>query len=247
MDCLGPIFPNQKVKFNYCLVLIDRVSRFPMAYALTSLSAKNVCNALIQMFQVTGIPSVIQSDCGTNLTSQLTRTFLNILGCSPRFNVPSRTQQSGLCERLIGTLKNMISKMAADNPKLWSQYPGHVLWALREVPNEVTGVPPWLMVFGHLPRGPLAVLKENWTGLRDMPLSLGQTTVEYLSELRQNLEIVSSYATEHSKHEQQRYVSRYNLRARQKSFDVGEQVLILIPDSTSSKVFIRWQGPAKVI
>jgi len=44
MDCLGPIFPNQKVKFNYCRVLIDRVSRFPMAYALTSLSAKNVCN-----------------------------------------------------------------------------------------------------------------------------------------------------------------------------------------------------------
>ena len=28
---------------------------------------------------------------------------------------------------------------------------------------------------------------------------------------------------------------------------VNEQVLILIPDSTSSKVFSRWQGPAKVI
>ena len=67
----------------------------------------------------------------------------------------------------------MISKMAVDHPKSWSQYLGHVLWALREVPNEVTGVdlPPWLMVFGHLPRRPLAVLKENWTGLRDMPLS----------------------------------------------------------------------------
>jgi len=93
MDCLGPIFPNQKVKFNYCSVLIDRVSRFPMEYALTSLSAKNVCNALMQMFQITGIPSVIQSDCGTNFTSQLTRTFLNILGCSPKFNVPGRPQQ----------------------------------------------------------------------------------------------------------------------------------------------------------
>ena len=91
--------------------------------------------------------------------------------------------------------------------------------------------PPWHMVFGRLPRGPLAVLKENWTGLRDLPLSLGQTTVEYLDELRQNLEVASSYATEHSKREQQRYISRYNLRAREKSFDVGEQVLILIPDS----------------
>ena len=58
-DCLKPIFLNQKVKFNYCFVLTDRVSRFPMAYALTSLSAKNVCNALMQMFQMSGIPSVI--------------------------------------------------------------------------------------------------------------------------------------------------------------------------------------------
>jgi len=105
MDCLGPIFPNQKVKFNYCLVLCDRVSRFPMAYALSSLTAKSVCNALMQMFQITGIPSFIQSDCATNFTSQLTQTFLNTLGCSPGFNVPGRPQQTGLCERLIGTLK----------------------------------------------------------------------------------------------------------------------------------------------
>ena len=49
------------------------------------------------MFQVTGIPSVIQSDCGTNFTSQLTQTFLNILGRSPRFDVscrPTRTKWS---------------------------------------------------------------------------------------------------------------------------------------------------------
>ena len=141
----------------------------------------------------------------------------------------------------------MISEVAADHPKSWSKYFGHVLWALREIPNQITEVPPWLMVFGRLPRGPLAVLKENWTGLRDMPLSLGQTTVVYLSELQKNLELASSYAVEHIKREQQRYISRYNLRGREKSFDVGEQVLILIPDSTSSKVFSRWQGPAKVI
>ena len=137
--------------------------------------------------------------------------------------------------------------MAVDHPKSWTKYLGYVLWALREVENEPTEVPPWLMVYGRIPRGPLAVLKENWIGLRDMPLSLGQTTVEYLNELRRNLKIASSYATEHGNHERQRYISRYNLRAREKSFAIGEQVLILIPDSTTSKVFSRWLGPATVI
>ena len=141
-------------------MLCDRVSRFPVAFCLPSLSAKCVCNALLQLFQMTGIPSIIQSDCGTNFTSKLTCTFLQMLGCSPRFNVPGRPQQSGLVERLIGTLKNMISKVAADYPRSWTTYLGYVLWALREVPNETTGVPPWTMVYGRLPHGPLAVLRR---------------------------------------------------------------------------------------
>ena len=70
-------------------------------------------------------------------------------------------------------IKEHDLKVAVDHPKSWFRYLGHALWALREIPNQVTGVPPWLMVFGRLPRGPLAVLKENWTGLRDLPLSLG--------------------------------------------------------------------------
>jgi len=121
------------------------------------------------------------------------------------------------------------------------------LWALREVPNETTGVSHWLVVYERILRGPLALLKENWTGVRNMPLSLGQTTVEYLNDLRQNLEIASSYATEHGNRVQQRYISCYNSRAREKSFAVAEQLLIFIPDSTSCKVFSRWLSPTNVI
>jgi len=46
-------------------------------------------------------------------------------------------------------------------------------------------------------------LKENWTGLCDMPLSLGQTIVRYLNDLRQDLEMANSYATEHGNRERQ--------------------------------------------
>ena len=248
IDCLGPLFPNQKVAFNYCLVLCDICSRYPVAFPLRSLTAKSVCNALLQLFQTTGIPSVIRSDCATNFTSQLTKTFLSMLGCSPRFNVPgSLPQQTGLCEHLIGTLKTMISKLATDHHKSWHQYLGFALWVLPESPNETTGVPPWVMVYGRLPRGPLAVLKENWCGQREAPLSLGQTTVDYLQELRTNLEVAETYAASHSQRAQQRYVSHYNLRTRPKSFSVGDQVLILSPDNTASKVFSKWRGPATVV
>jgi len=81
------------------------------------------------------------------------------LGCSPRFATPGHSQACGFAERMVGTVKRMVSKMAADHPKIWCKYLGYVLWALQEIPNKTTGVPPWVMVFGHLLRGPLAILK----------------------------------------------------------------------------------------
>jgi len=45
MDCLGPLFLNQNVRYNHCLVLCDSTSRWPAAYPLHSLSAKSVSDA----------------------------------------------------------------------------------------------------------------------------------------------------------------------------------------------------------
>ena len=84
------------------------------------------------------------------------------------------------------------------------------------------------------------------TGKVELPLNLGKTASEYLEELRRNLEQAQDYATAHTEKAQQRYISRYNLRAREKSFEIGQKVLVLIPDSTSSKTFSRWVGPAVI-
>jgi len=234
------------VEYNYALVLCDSNTRYPFAVPLRSLTAKSVCNALLQVFQLVGIPSTIRSDCGSNFTSSLTTTFLKILGCSPNFNVPGRPQQTGLCEQLIGTLKNLINKVASDNPKSWHKHLGFVLWAIRETPNATTGVTPALLAWGRVPRGPLAILKDTMTGKVELPLNLGKTASEYLEELRRNFEKAQDYATAHTEKAQQRYISRYNLRAREKSFEIGQKVLVLIPDSTSSKTFSRWVGPAVI-
>jgi len=203
MDCLGPLFSNQKVEYTYALVLCDSNTRYPFAVPLRSLAAKSVCNALLQVFQLVGIPSTIRSDCASNFTSSLTTTFLKILGCSPNFNVPGRPQQTGLCERLIGTLKNLINKVASDNPKSWHKHLGFVLWAIRETPNATTGVPPALLAWGRVPRGPLAILKDTMTGKVELPLNLGKTVSEYLEELRRNLEKAQDYATAHTEKAQQ--------------------------------------------
>jgi len=116
--------------------------------SLRTLTAKSVCNAWLQVFQLVGIPSTIRLDCASNFTSSLTTTFLKSVGCNRNFSVPGRPQQSGLCERLIDTLKNLINKVASDNPKSWHKHLGYVLCAIRETPNLMTGVRPALLAWG---------------------------------------------------------------------------------------------------
>ena len=118
---------------------------------------------------------------------------------------------------------------------------------LREIPNGTTHVPPALLVFGRIPRGPLALLKETWCGEREFPPGLGKGPVQYLKELQENLRIAQDYAEAHTQREQQRYTQRYNRRSRDKHFKVNDEVLILKPDSTKSRVFSRWKGPAKIV
>jgi len=92
---------------------------------------------------------------------------------------------------------------------------------IRECPNSTLGVPLFLLVCGRLPCGSLAILKDTMPGKTELPLNLGKSVSEYLEDLRKNLEMAQQYATTHAEKAQQSYVSRYNLRAREKCFEVG--------------------------
>ena len=57
------------------------------------------------------------------------------------------------------------------------------------MPNATTGVAPYTKLYGRLPRGPLAILKERWAGETELPPNLGKSASQYMSELKKNLEV----------------------------------------------------------
>ncbi len=70
MDCVGPL-PRSKMGNEYLLTVMCQVTRYPAVYPLRSLTAKLVIKALTQFISVFGIPRIIQSDQGSNFTSNL--------------------------------------------------------------------------------------------------------------------------------------------------------------------------------
>ena len=228
------------------MIVVDKHSRWLMAYPSRSLSAKAVCDALLQVFLTFSIPKVISSDCGSNFTSKLTQEFLKRLGCSPRFNTPGHPEASGLVEGCNQSLKT-IYKLAQSDPRSWHKLLPFVLWSLRERPSSTTHISPYTMVYGTLPQGPLSVLKESWVGERPLPFSIGKKPEKYLQSLKDKLEMARAYADYYSDIEQRKYATHYNLRSTDRQYQLGDKVAILSPDTKGAKLYNRWHGPGTIV
>ena len=124
----------------------------------------------------------------------------------------------------------MLHHVIKDRPKQWHKLLPYVLWCIRESRNETLGTSPYQMVYGRLPSNPLNILVENWTGVDNLPATLGKSPTEFLEELQRNLKAIHDLAGDHADREQRRYVTQYNARSRDKHFQVGQQVIVLLPD-----------------
>ncbi|GBM57954.1 Retrovirus-related Pol polyprotein from transposon 17.6 [Araneus ventricosus] len=246
VDIIGPIEPPSARRHKYVLCLIDQHSRWPEAIPLRSLTAKSTCDALLEIFMRTGIPKLIASDQGTNFVSNLTQEFVHRLGSSPRFLVPGYAASNGLVERYNQVLKNALHHVIRTESRNWDKYIPYLLFAYREVPNCTTGVSPFKLMYGREARGPLNVLKSSWCGEISLPLNMKKSAVDYLQELKINFEIAAEQASIIAAGKQKTYADYFNRRTKSKEFSIGEQVYLLIPDS-SNKLYARWTGPGEVI
>ncbi|XP_040074259.1 uncharacterized protein LOC115320635 [Ixodes scapularis] len=245
MDCIGPLEPSSARGHKYALTVVDLCTRWPEVIPLRSLTAKATCQALVDVFSRYGVPELICCDQGTNFTSQLTKELLDRLGVQIRFSAPDHPQSNGIVERWNGTFKAMLRHVVSEKGGQWDLYVPCLLWAYREVPNEITGSSPFELMYGREPQGPLTILRKTWTGEWTPPLGLNKPTAEYLRSLRDRMAEAARVVNEHSEALQSAYAQKYNLRARPKSFEVGEQVLVL-ETGMANKLQPKWLGPAVV-
>ena len=73
MAVFGAVIPGEKLKYNYALVVICAATHYPFAFPLTAPTTRNISNALMKMFEITGKPTemVITSDNASYFRSTL--------------------------------------------------------------------------------------------------------------------------------------------------------------------------------
>ena len=111
IDFIGPIEPASTLGHKYILNVICLHTRWPFSYVLKNLTAMSVCDSLLDAFSYLGVASIVSSDCGKNFTSKLTKTCMERMGCTPRFNSSAHPEASWMVEHFIQTFKRMLSKL----------------------------------------------------------------------------------------------------------------------------------------
>ncbi|XP_051271642.1 uncharacterized protein LOC127372197 isoform X5 [Dicentrarchus labrax] len=167
-----------------------------------------------------------------------------LLGIRSLRTTPYHPQTDGLTERFNQTLKQMLRKFVNNSGTDWDQWLPYLLFAYREVPQASTGFSPFELLYGHEVRGPLSLLREIWEGGKGKGESLN--VISYVVQMREQLEKMSELAQSHMREAQQQQKSWYDRSARQRSFNSGQKVLVLLP-SDDNKLLAKWQGPFEIL
>jgi len=200
----------------------------------------------MEVFVRTAFPRSISCDNGSNFTAQLSRELYKMLGIKIKYASPNHPEANGMVERFNAVLKKLLHHtINGPEPRQWHNKLKYLLASFREVPHKVTGISPYQLVYGRVGRGPMAVIKDIWMREQNQEGIVKIDEEEYLVNLREDLMVAAEIANENCKKNQKIYVDYYNKWARNKTFQVGQKVIVLIKDSTN-KLKARWTGPAEV-
>ena len=244
VDIIGPIKPASQRGNQYILTVIDYATRYVEAAPLKTIRTETIAEELWKIWTRVGFPQEIQTDRGTQFTSETMREINRLLSIKGITTTPYHAQANGLVERFNGTIKSMLRKLCIEQPKEWDRYLPALLFAYREVPQESLQFSPFELLYGRKIRGPLQILKKVWTDEEIQPEA--RNVAEYVTDLQKRLEQTCALARQHLQKAASRYEKAFNKKAVRRDFVVGSQVFLLLPEK-HNKLEIAWRGPYEVL
>ncbi|XP_065442518.1 uncharacterized protein LOC101931677 isoform X1 [Chrysemys picta bellii] len=242
VDILGP-FPKKTPRGKqYVLTFMDFATRWPEAVPLSNTRAKSVCQALTDIFARVGWPSDILTDSGTNFLAGTMENLWEAHGVNHLVATPYHHETNGLVERFNGTLGAMIRKFVNEHSNDWDLVLQQLLFAYRAVPHPSLGFSPFELVYGREVKGPLQLVKQQWEGFTPSP---GTNILDFVSNLQNTLRHSLALAKENLKDAQEEQKAWYDKHSRERSFKVGDQVMVL-KAIQAHKMEASWEGPFTV-
>ena len=240
IDLVGPL-PKARGGHKYLLTYICVATRWPEAIPLSSTQSRPVMEALLEIFSRNGLPKVIVSDQGAQLTGKVMEELCSMYGVDKIQTSPYWPQSNGLVERFHGTLVPLLKK-CSERKTDWVKFLPLALYAIRLMPNSATGASPYLLVHGRELHSPVDLLYNGWVEKRLERKDVSQwaqKVAERVELLRESACLKQSQTLECRK-------AKFDKNARERELVPKDLVLVRTPGITS-KLDEAWTGPWEVV
>lgn len=241
VDVVGPL-PRTSKSNEYIITLIDTTSRYPHAVAVRAITARAITKVLMDFFSLFGLPRRLQTDGASYFVGNHFREFCDKHGIEHSVSSPYHPQSQGALERAHQTMKSILRKYAHTYSSSWDENLPYMLFVLRDLPSESTGFSAYELIFAHRVRGPLSLVHSM---LFESPENL-VSLIELVGSLRQNLLACWQMAATNVEKSKTRTKIWYDKKARHRSYDVGDKVLIL-SHAPKHPLSARFHGPYTVL
>ena len=204
------------------LVITDHFTRYAQVYVTRTKMAQTMAKTLWDKFIVHyGLPKKILTDQGRNFESQLVADLCELMGVQKIRTSPYHLQTNGQCERFNSTLINMLETLPREKKSEWKNHIGTLVHAYNCTQNSATGLSPYYLMFGRLPR----LLVDVALGLAPCTITESNTT-KFVQKLREWNKWAHEKAEAFQAKEAERHKHNYDNKGRAAALEVGDMVLV---------------------
>ncbi|CAG2216100.1 Retrovirus-related Pol polyprotein from transposon 17.6,Retrovirus-related Pol polyprotein from transposon 297 [Mytilus edulis] len=206
---------------------------------LSDIRASTVAKAFIENVLCRhGSPSFLHSDRGSNYLSNIVRETCKLFEITKTHTTSYHPQCNGQSERMMRSVKDMLSKYLDDN-KNWHNFLPFIQFAYNTAPSvDTTDYSPFFLVYGRHPKNPIDSNLPN--------LDVNKTAQEYVTTLLEELEIARKIAKELIEIRKAEMLKKANKNRDNPNFNVGDIVYLYKPVLVAGigrKLNRPWIGP----
>ena len=151
IDAIGPL-PETPGKNKYIQVVVDRFSKYCIAYPTTKLDAETTTAEFIEKVVLSeGTPTYLQSDNGTSYKNRKFKNMTDTLGIKHVFSSAYRPKSNGQAERYVKTLSEGMRLFCMDHQDTWDIYLPHLVFSINNAESSTTGYSPFFLMKARNP------------------------------------------------------------------------------------------------
>jgi len=226
------------------LVVTDHFTKMAHAFLCPNQSAKAVAHQLWHnYFSIYGFSKRIHSDQGANFESALIAELLEVSGVQISHTTPYHPMGNGSCERMNRTLGNMIRALPPKAKQKWPTALKSLTFAYNCTVHETTGYPPFLLMFGRVPRLPVDLIFGTVLDIPEVT-DYDRYIQSLRTDLKEAIDVVKTVASKQLR----RHAELYNRKVRGAPVEMGDRVLLVNKGERGKrKLADRWENVVYVV